>query len=288
MLKKTLAIIVACSSAFIFPSCNEYKKNENGLRYKIIKDSAGKPGELGGFMLLNYEIRNSKDSLFQSTYKSGGPMPMEIQKATFKGGLEEGFTLLSQGDSAVFLVSSDSIFAKNQEGRPKGIEKGSDLKFIVKVVKMFSKEEVKKEQEKVQKDRQEQQQEAFKQLEKDTITIVNHLKSKNLNALRTENGVYYVIQTPGKGDKLKNGDSVQVNYTGKFLDGKEFESGPYSLVIGESPVIYGWTEGLMQLKDGDKATLFIPSPLGYGKQGSGSIPANTILVFDIEVSKSKK
>jgi FKBP-type peptidyl-prolyl cis-trans isomerase FkpA len=105
MLKKSLAVLIASASVLLLPSCSEYKKNENGLRYKIVVDSTGKTGELGGYLILNYEIRNSKDSVLQSTFKAGGPLPMEIQKAPFKGGLEEGFTLLSQGDSAVFLVN---------------------------------------------------------------------------------------------------------------------------------------------------------------------------------------
>jgi FKBP-type peptidyl-prolyl cis-trans isomerase len=54
-------------------------------------------------------------------------------------------------------------------------------------------------------------------------------------------------------------------------------------------VIPGWDEGLMLLKKGSKAKLIIPSPLGYGESGAGAlIPANSILVFDVEVTDSKK
>jgi FKBP-type peptidyl-prolyl cis-trans isomerase FkpA len=290
MLKNSSAIMIAFASALMLQSCNEYKKNDNGLRYKIVVDSTGKNGEIGGFLMVNYEIKNSKDSVLQSTFKQGGPMPMEIQKAPFKGGLEEGFLLLSQGDSAVFLVNSDSIFSKAGASAPKGVDKGSDLKFTLRVVKMFSKEDVKKEQEKAKVDRESQQKEVMKQLEGDTLTILNYLKTNKISAAKkTQNGVYYTVTSKGKGAQLVMGDSVSVDYVGKLFDGKEFDSGKgFPVVIGMSQVIYGWHEGLSQLKDGDKATLYIPSPLAYGKQGSGAIPPDANLIFEVEVFKAKK
>lgn len=289
MLKRKSALLFAFATIILLQACNEFKKNENGLRYKIIVDSAGKPGEIGGFIMVNFEIKNSKDSVLQSTFKSGEAVPMEIQKAPFKGGLEEGFTLLSQGDSAIFLISSDSIFSKPGVTAPKGVVKGSDLKFTVRVLKMFTKEDVKKEQEKAKLQREDQQKEAMKQLEGDTLTILNYLKSNKITAKKTQNGVYYVVNKSGNGDKLQMGDSVTVNYAGKLFDGKEFDAGKsFPVVIGMSQVIYGWHEGLAALKDGDKATLYIPSPLAYGAQGSGPIPANANLIFEVEVFKQKK
>src|SRR5690606_27491433 len=117
---------------------------------------------MGGYMLINFEIKNSKDSVLQSTFKGGGPVPMEIQKPAFKGAVEEGLTLLSQGDSAVFLINSDSLFKPGTE-LPPGVEKNKDLSFTVRVVKLYSKDEVGKEREKVNKEQEEMRLLAFKQ-----------------------------------------------------------------------------------------------------------------------------
>jgi FKBP-type peptidyl-prolyl cis-trans isomerase len=101
------------------------------------------------------------------------------------------------------------------------------------------------------------------------------------------------------------GDTVLVNYTGSTLDGKVFDSSiqaeaqkaglnqpgrnyePLQVIIGTTPIIKGWDEGLLLLNEGSKAKLIIPSDLGYGDQGSGDIPPYSTMVFDIEVVKIK-
>ena len=169
------------------------------------------------------------------------------------------------------------------------MKSGSDIKFVIKVVKVYTKEEVAQEQEKMMKERETQQKAVFEQLAKDTVTIVNYLKSKNIKANKTENGVYYVVTKAGDGNPLQKGETAKIFYTGRLMNGQEFDSNmgkealPVSLGAGQ--VIYGWEEGLSKLKGGDKATFYIPSPLGYGPQDMGKIPSNSILVFDLEVLK---
>jgi FKBP-type peptidyl-prolyl cis-trans isomerase len=273
-----------------FQSCKDYKKTENGLRYKILADSAGKNAQVDGFIVFNFLYKNDKDSILANTFKDGRPVSMPIQKASFKGGIEEGFTLLSQGDSAEFLVNADSLYTKTfGKELPKEVKSGSDIKFIIKVVKVYTKDEVAKEQEKMMKERETQQKAVFEQLAKDTVTIVDFLKSKNIKAKKTENGVYYVVTKPGDGNLLQKGDTAKIFYSGRLLNGQEFDSNigkeAFLVPLGAGQVIYGWEEGLSKLKGGDKATFYIPSPLGYGPQDMGKIPANSILVFDIEVLK---
>ena len=93
----------------------------------------------------------------------------------------------------------------------------------------------------------------------------------------------------GTGTEVKSGDTVTINYTGKLLDGTVFDSSlkpgrtPFSTKIGVGQVIQGWDQGVVGMKVGGKRTLTIPAELGYGAQATGGIPANSTLIFDLEL-----
>lgn len=105
---------------------------------------------------------------------------------------------------------------------------------------------------------------------------------------KTASGLKYTITEAGTGKQVQTGDKVTVHYTGKLTNGSKFDSSkdrnqPFSFKVGAGQVIRGWDEGLALLKVGDKATLTIPAELGYGSRDMGTIPANSTLIFDIEV-----
>jgi FKBP-type peptidyl-prolyl cis-trans isomerase len=88
--------------------------------------------------------------------------------------------------------------------------------------------------------------------------------------------------------KAVAGDTVVVHYTGTFTDGKKFDSSfdrnePIKFALGKGMVIKGWEEGLLLLRKGEKAILTIPSELGYGSMQRGPIPANSTLIFEVEL-----
>jgi peptidylprolyl isomerase len=98
----------------------------------------------------------------------------------------------------------------------------------------------------------------------------------------------------GKGPQPKPGDDILVNYTGRFLDGKVFDSSlspgrtPFELHLGRGEVIPGWDEGLATMHVGGKRKLLIPPNLAYGAAGAGGvIPPNATLTFDVELLKIK-
>ncbi len=108
----------------------------------------------------------------------------------------------------------------------------------------------------------------------------------------TPSGLKYKLLEMGSGKKVTAGDMVTVHYTGTLPDGTKFDSSkdrnqPFSFKVGGQQVIAGWDEGLQLLQVGDKAILTIPAALGYGERAMGKIPANSTLIFEIEVIDSK-
>ena len=109
------------------------------------------------------------------------------------------------------------------------------------------------------------------------------------NEVVLKSGLKYVDVAEGAGSAAVSGKMVTVHYTGMFPNGKKFDSSvdrgqPFTFKLGVGQVIKGWDEGVSGMRIGGKRTLFIPSELGYGKKGAGSvIPPNSELKFEVEL-----
>ncbi len=110
-----------------------------------------------------------------------------------------------------------------------------------------------------------------------------YLLENNITTEPTASGLYYIETLKGAGAAPSQGVKVKVAYTGKLLDGREFDSGEFEYRFDLNQVISGFDEAIGYMKKGGKATAIIPSHLAYGAYSVGSISSYSTLVFDLEL-----
>jgi FKBP-type peptidyl-prolyl cis-trans isomerase FkpA len=115
--------------------------------------------------------------------------------------------------------------------------------------------------------------------------VENYLTVKGItNATKDSRGFYYTIQAAGSGMVATPCSSITIFYQGKLTNDTVFDqtgATPRSFVLGQ--LIPGWIKGIPLVKPGGSITLYLPPSLGYGNVANGPIPANSILIFDIQL-----
>lgn len=114
--------------------------------------------------------------------------------------------------------------------------------------------------------------------------IVSYLEANNLTATETESGLFFNILKEGDGRRPSENDLVQVAYKGMLLNGNVFdESAGTGTVFRLRNLIAAWREGLPKIKSGGSIVLYCPSNLAYGNRETSGIPANSTLIFEIDL-----
>ena len=135
---------------------------------------------------------------------------------------------------------------------------------------------------------------ASAQREKIPAKDLEIVEKKWPTAKRTSTSLRTVVLQEGQGETAKPGNTVDVLYSGKLLDGKIFDQSldpakPFSFRLGRGLVIDGWEEGLQLMRPGEKRILIVPYELGYGSRGQPpKIPRNATLVFEVELVSIQK
>jgi FKBP-type peptidyl-prolyl cis-trans isomerase FkpA len=256
----------------------------SGLEYKYIKDAPGNTFALGDQLEMNFKSSVGDSILFDSRQMMNGKTVLfAMQKPAYNGDVNEGLLMLTPGDVVVFRTSLDSIVKAGNQLLP-WMKNSDKMVYNVEVVNIKTNDQVQKEFK--------EQQDA--QVNTDDKLIQEYMKSNNIKAEKTASGLYYVVTKKGTGENAKPGQRVTVNYTGRTLSNEVFDSNvdsafhhvqPFSFDLDRGNVIKGWDEGVALMNKGAKGTLLIPSRYAYGPQSpSPKIPANAVLVFDVEVT----
>jgi FKBP-type peptidyl-prolyl cis-trans isomerase FkpA len=117
----------------------------------------------------------------------------------------------------------------------------------------------------------------------DIRLIESYIQLKGLSDVqKTEDGLHFQIIEPGDGISPSLASKIKINYVGRLLNDNVFDSG-FGVTFELSGLITGWQLGIPKIKEGGKIKLIIPSRLAYGSRATGGIPANSVLVFDIDL-----
>ncbi len=306
-------IVPALLLLIMMAACKEKTETTaSGYTFKFVKKSGAPIAKPGEVLIMSMAIVDQKDSAWYDNRKTDYPELVRIQDEMLRSGehgVVESFRLLAKGDSILFPMKAKDLFTMVwrmpvpeyvdpestftfQIGCMDVTDEPGAIKFRAKCDSVHN-EKLKVQMEAEAKERDAREAELVEyykvQLVKDGTIIDGFLKGKNMQAKTTESGLRYVIKKQGSGQPPVAGDYVNVKYAGQFLDGREFDSGEIPFAVGTGQVIKGWDEILMTMAPGTALTVFIPSPLAYGKYGRPPvIPQDAILQFDMELLSVKK
>lgn len=123
------------------------------------------------------------------------------------------------------------------------------------------------------------------QFNEDIRIIKQYLADNNLTADSTTKGLHYFITNTGGGGHPTQQSNVKVKYKGYLTNGTVFDetTGDETVTFGLNELIEGWQIGIPLLQKGGKGTFLLPSAIGYGPYATGTIPSNSVLIFEIEL-----
>jgi FKBP-type peptidyl-prolyl cis-trans isomerase FkpA len=277
-----------------------------GVQYRFIKHDAKGANPVEGNVVrvsMLWTAKNAKgngDTVYRDSHLKGfgdslGTIPIALKKS-FNGCLEQGIMMMAKGDSAVFRIKGDSLFLKTfgcpPDKLPHAINGNTIFTFSIKLVSFQTQQEAMAEK---QAEMQKRMAKSQARKGQEATDIATYLKKNNLNITPDADSIFYLQTTKGTGPQVKEGDSLEVKYTGMFLDGNVFDKSDRGTGKGTFPVIYskhvsliqGWISVLGKMNEGDKVRVLIPSKMGYGARGMGQIQPYTPLIFDMEIVSLK-
>lgn len=257
-----LAALLVCA----VPACKKSVDKDivttaSGLKYLDITPGTGNEAKAGDEVDVHYTGWLENGSKFDSSLDRGQPIHLRLGSHQVIPGWEEGLTGMKEGGKRRLIIPPNLAYGPN--GRPPVIPPNATLTFEVELVKAETPPPA-----------------------PPAITRTSwQLLQQQAVA---EQGLQITDIKEGKGDVALPGHMVEVHYTGTLEDGAKFDSSldrdqPFKFPLGGSRVIRGWDLGVPGMKVGGKRKLVIPAALGYGGMARPNIPANSTLIFEIEL-----
>ena len=261
----------------LFVSCNKngYDKNENGLAYKIIESKKGRKPKLTDILRMNIKFITQSDSMFSDNKL----FITELYQPAFKGSIEEGFALMTEGDSASFLIPADSVFKYIfKQAMPPFIKTGEKIRIEVRLLEVKTKEEF----DKLAKD------EINKYIQQDQLETENYMAQNNLSGTQLSPGCQFIIIKEGVGNFPAAGDTVRIRFTAKLINGQIFESSKkigkeFQYIMGAPGVPSNWDIATANLKVGGIYRIIFDTNNRKGLPGTNNLTGPGPVIYDVEL-----
>ena len=262
-----------------------YSKSKDGYYYKLRKIGEGLVNAgVGDYVTVDLAYRTLNDSVFFT-----GRRKFRLTQPTFKGSVDYCFLMLETGDAASFIISANDFFHHTLEtSLPTFINENDFMIVDIDMIEIQPEENYLREQE------------AFLHWIDDfgdyeRVLLTQYFKNERIEADSTESGLYLINLKEGLGKQIELGDTVEVHYEGRFLNGKFFDSTKmreeaFSFIYGQEwQVVDGLEEAIGKMREGEVSLVILPSKLAFGEKGSstGIIPPFTSLIFEVEVKSVK-
>ncbi len=240
--------------------------SETGLYVRQVEEGVGDPAENGDAVFILYTGWLTDGTEFDSSYKVDPPrtFPVIMGGAGAIAGFMEGTNGMREGEKRHLVIPPELGYGAAGAGAV--IPPNATLVFEVEA------ERIERPADPADADY--------------AATLGVDLASMT----KTPSGLYWTTLKEGSGDLTGPGDAMSLHYTGWLADGTKFDSSydrtpvePLPMVLGETALIQGWTEGVTGMRLGERRRLVISPALGYGFQNRGLIRPNSVLVFDVEL-----
>jgi FKBP-type peptidyl-prolyl cis-trans isomerase FkpA len=276
----TIILISSCGRKSEFEG---FSKSKKGFHYQLhtIGESIKKTNP-GDYITADISYQTINDSLFFE-----GRRKLRIEQPAYKGAIEDCFMMLRADESATFIIKAEPFFKQTLGSElPSFLTVEDYIKINISIVEIQTATEFENEKQAFLN-----WVEDFGDYEK--VILSQFLREEKLNISNSKSGLIYLPLATFDVPRIQLGDTITINYEGKFLNGKFFDSTkrrnqPFSFVYGtEWQVIKGLEKGLALMGEGEKAIFILPSELAFGTSGSstGIIPTFTSLIFEVEILK---
>lgn len=266
----------------------DLEPTESGLYYVEYEEGTGQSPDSGDWVLINYLAYTIPDETVVDTYDEEWARdynlynssvlygPYKYQHGSEMEGLREGLSMMKEGGISRLIFKSDLGYGADGFG---SIGQFESLMYDVQLLEVIGDAE------------------AYEQMQIDAY-LAEHPTAYAIRDTETDAVMYHIPGIVGDSVQIKEGNRVEVFYTGRLLDGRVFDSNEGSgsgleVTVGEGDVIAGWDLGLKYFRYGGTGQLLIPHELAYGEEGTkasgtgkNSIPPFEALLFDIEVTKN--
>jgi FKBP-type peptidyl-prolyl cis-trans isomerase len=275
-----------------------FNKSESGVYYKFHKKniydlhntSASNPIATEGNILtmnIKYYMKiANKDTVIFNSADNTKPFEIILFESEYIGDIYEAFSKLHKGDSATFIINAKNFFLKTAKypQLPQGINNTSMLYFDVKLLNIET-QEARERNEKVK---------AEKYKNEEPAKIKAYITKNKVSAAPSISGIYTIIHDPGYGRGISITDFVKIHLSVTSIEGKKIfstldQNKPITFEYGKPFDTKGFDEAIGSMRKASKATVIVPSAMGFGEKGkkdSGGldiISPYSPVVYDIEI-----